>query len=69
VAITAARKPAVKRPTLIFDPDLGWRRFVFGTIERHLVAGDHYSIFNKPGIDRLAALITQILGRSDPRSA
>jgi hypothetical protein len=33
------------------------------------MAGDHYSIFNKPGIDRLAALITQILGGSDPRSA
>ncbi len=48
-----------KEPTgLLFDPLAGWGSYAKGGVELHMVDGDHFTMFQNPGAQQMAKLIT-----------
>lgn len=50
-----------REPTgLWFDPEAGWGPFAAGGVELHLVQGDHFTMFQEPGVSEMAERITRL---------
>jgi thioesterase domain-containing protein len=48
-----------QEPTgLLFDPLAGWGSYAKGGVELHMVDGDHFTMFQNPGAQQMAKLIT-----------
>jgi thioesterase domain-containing protein/acyl carrier protein len=52
---------SLQEPTgWLFDPLAGWGRFA-DSVELHLVAGNHFSMFQEPGVAQIAAQMATLL--------
>jgi amino acid adenylation domain-containing protein len=49
---------------LWIDQAMGWGAFARGGVEVTVISGDHYSVFNDPGVKEMAASIRGIIGRA-----
>lgn len=49
---------------LWIDQAMGWRSFARGGVDVTVISGDHYSVFNDPGVREMAATIRGIIGRA-----
>jgi amino acid adenylation domain-containing protein len=49
---------------LWIDQAMGWGAFARGGVEVTVIPGDHYSVFDEPGVKELAASICNIIGRA-----
>ena len=48
---------------LWIDQAMGWKAFARAGVEVTVISGDHYSVFNDPGVKEMAATIRGIIGR------
>jgi len=46
-----------------FDPHAGWGPFAKGGIDLHMVDGDHFTMFQEPGVTQMAQQITELVER------
>jgi amino acid adenylation domain-containing protein len=53
---------------LWIDKKMGWRPFALEGVDVVVVPGDHYSVFNDPGVKELAAAIHSLLGAYNVKS-
>jgi thioesterase domain-containing protein/aryl carrier-like protein len=54
---------------LWIDKKMGWRPFALGGVDVVVISGDHYSVFNDPGVMEMAASIHSIIGAHNVKSA
>jgi thioesterase domain-containing protein len=54
---------------LWIDPAMGWGAFARGGVDVTVISGDHYSVFNDPGVKEMAAAIRGIIDRAGDSTA
>ncbi|HTY94109.1 MAG TPA: thioesterase domain-containing protein, partial [Steroidobacteraceae bacterium] len=56
---------STREPTgWLFDPNAGWGAFAAGGVDLTMVEGNHFTMFQEPGVTQMAAAMRERIGRS-----